>query len=40
VSKQWTLFLEGRNLANATIHPWAFYRQYHIGALFGFKVQF
>lgn len=40
ISKQWTLYVEGRNLANANIYPWAYYRQYGIGAVVGFKVQF
>lgn len=40
VSKQCTLFIEGRNLANSDIYRWAFYREYGVGCLLGFKVQF
>lgn len=40
VSKQCTLFIEGRNLTNSNIYRWAFYREYGIGCLVGFKVQF
>ena len=40
VGKQCTLYLEGRNLANAKIYNWALYKQYGIGALAGIKVQF
>ena len=40
VGKQCTIYIEGRNLANAKIYNWALYKQYGIGALAGIKVQF
>ncbi len=40
VSKQWTVFVEGKNLANANIYQWANYRQYGIAGMVGVKVQF
>ena len=40
VSKQWTIFVEGKNLANANIYQWANYRQYGIAGMVGVKVQF
>ena len=40
VGKRCTLYVEGRNLANAKIYHWALYKQYGIGALAGVKVQF
>jgi hypothetical protein len=40
VGKRCTLYVEGRNLANAKIYHWALYKEYGIGALAGVKVQF
>ena len=40
VSKQCTIYLEGRNLANAKIYEWALYRRLGVGGLAGIKVQF
>lgn len=40
VSRQCTIFAEGRNLANANLYQWAFYRQYGIHFTVGVKVQF
>ncbi|MBR2962151.1 MAG: hypothetical protein IKC42_03915 [Alistipes sp.] len=40
ISKHWTMFVEGRNLANMNIYRWAYYRELGINCLVGFKVQF
>lgn len=40
VSKQCTIYIEGRNLANAKIYDWALYRRLGVGGLAGIKVQF
>ena len=40
VAKQCTLYIEGRNLANAKIYDWALYRRLGAGAVVGIKVQF
>lgn len=40
INKHWTMFVEGRNLANMNIYRWAYYREYGINCLAGFKVQF
>jgi hypothetical protein len=40
VSKHCTIFVEGRNLANANIYRWAYYREYGVHFTAGVKVQF
>lgn len=40
VAKQCTVYVEGRNLANAKIYDWALYRRLGAGAVVGIKVQF
>ncbi len=40
VAKQCTIYIEGRNLANAKIYDWALYRRLGVGAVVGIKVQF
>lgn len=40
VAKQCTLFLEGRNLANAKLYQWAWYRQMGIHCTLGARVSF
>ena len=40
LNRQCTLYIEGRNLANAQIYRWALYKEYGIGGLVGIKVQF
>lgn len=40
ISKQCTLYLEGRNLTNSKIHNWALYKEYGAGGVVGVKVQF
>ena len=40
VSKQCTLFVEGRNLANANIYRWAWYRELGIHFTLGARVDF
>ncbi len=40
VGNRCTIYVEGRNLANAKIYNWALYKEYGIGALAGVKIQF
>ena len=40
VAKQCTVYVEGRNLANAKIYDWALYSRLGAGAVVGIKVQF
>lgn len=40
VAEHCTVFLEGRNLANMNIYPWAFYREYGANFTVGAKFQF
>lgn len=40
ISKTFTLYIEGRNLANADIYHLPLYKEYGTGALIGIKVQF
>lgn len=40
LSRKATLFVEGRNLCDAKLYDWAYYRDYGVGFTVGVKLQF
>ena len=40
LSRKVTLFAEGRNLCDAKLYDWAYYRDYGVGFTAGVKLQF